>query len=56
MKIKITGISGYLGIGIATELRKLGHEVTGIERKLIYGSVSVLANEIENTDTIIYLS
>lgn len=56
MKIRITGISGYLGIGIANELRKLGHEVAGIDRKLIYGSVSVLANEIESSDAIINLA
>lgn len=56
MKIRITGISGYLGIGIANELRKSGHEVTGIERRLIYGSVSVLAKEIESSDVIINLA
>jgi hypothetical protein len=56
LKIRITGISGYLGIGIANELRKLGHEVAGIDRKLIYGSVSVLANEIESSDAIINLA
>ncbi len=55
MKIRITGISGYLGIGIAGELRKLGHEVSGIERRLIYGSVSALAKEIESSDVIINL-
>jgi uncharacterized protein len=56
LKIRITGISGYLGIGIAGELRKLGHEVSGIERRLIYGSVSVLAKEIESFDVIINLA
>ncbi len=56
MKIRITGISGYLGIGIANELRRLGHEVVGIERKLIYGSTSALTREIENSDIIINLA
>lgn len=56
MKIRITGISGYLGIGITKELKELGHEVAGIERKLIYGSVAALAKEIESTDVIINLA
>jgi uncharacterized protein (TIGR01777 family) len=56
MKIKITGISGYLGISISDELKKQGHEVTGIERKLIYGSPTILSKEIENTDVIINLA
>jgi uncharacterized protein (TIGR01777 family) len=56
MKIKITGISGYLGISISDELKKQGHEVTGIERKLIYGSPAILSKEIENTDVIINLA
>jgi len=56
MKIKITGASGYLGIEISNELKKHGHEVSGIERKLIYGSSSILSKEIENTDVIINLA
>lgn len=56
MKIRITGISGYLGIGIANELIKQGHEVIGIERKLIYGSISALSTEIEGSDVIINLA
>lgn len=56
MKIKITGASGYLGIEISNELKKQGHEVSGIERKLIYGSSSILSKEIENTDAIINLA
>jgi len=56
LKIRITGISGYLGIGIASELRRLGHEVSGIERKLIYGSISALTKEIENAEVIINLA
>ena len=56
MKIKLTGASGYLGLEISNELRKQGHEVTGIQRKLIYGSTDNLSKEIENTDVIINLA
>jgi len=56
LKIRITGISGYLGKNISTELLKQGNEVAGIERKLIYGSLSVLSKEIEGTDVIINLA
>jgi len=56
LKIRITGISGYLGIGISEELRKQGHEVSGIERKIIYGSTGILSKEIEGTDAIINLA
>ncbi len=56
MKISITGISGYLGIAISDALKKQGHEVAGIERKLIYGSSAILSKEIEGTDVIINLA
>lgn len=56
MKIRITGISGYLGKILSEELRKRGHEVLGIERRLIYGSLEVLSNAIEGTDVIINLA
>jgi uncharacterized protein len=56
LKIRITGISGYLGRGISEELQKNGHEVLGIERKLIYGSLATLSKEIEGTDVIINLA
>lgn len=56
MKIKITGISGYLGIGLSEELTKQGHDVSGIRRRLLYGSKSILSKEIENTDVIINLA
>ena len=56
MKIKLTGASGYLGLEILNELRKQGHEVAGIPRKLIYGSTDILSKEIENTDVIINLA
>ena len=56
MRIRITGISGYLGNNISEELIKKGHEVLGIERKLIYGSTTILAKEIEGSDVIINLA
>ena len=56
MKIRITGISGYLGKKIGEELKKRGHEVLGIDRRLIYGSLTTLSKEIEGTDVIINLA
>jgi len=56
LKIRITGISGYLGIAISNALKKQGHDVKGIERKLIYGSSAILSKEIEGTDVIINLA
>jgi uncharacterized protein (TIGR01777 family) len=56
LKIRITGISGYLGIAISEELKKQGHEVAGIERKLIYGSSDNLKKEIEGIDVLINLA
>ena len=49
-------MSGYLGRSISEELQKNGHEVLGIERKLIYGSLATLSKEIEGTDVIINLA
>lgn len=56
MKIYLTGINGYLGICISKELRALGHQVNGIERSLLYGSSSALANRIKGSDIIINLA
>jgi uncharacterized protein len=56
LKIRITGISGYLGKKIEEELKKRGHEVLGIERRLIYGSLTTLSKEIEGTDVVINLA
>jgi hypothetical protein len=56
LKIRITGISGYLGKILSEELIKRGHEVQGIERRLIYGSLEFLSNAIEGTDVIINLA
>lgn len=56
MKIKITGISGYLGAIISEELTKQGHDVSGIQRKFIYGSIETLSKQIEGADIIINLA
>lgn len=56
MKIKITGISGYLGQLISSELTRNGHAVTEIERKLLYGAVEDLKTEITGADIIINLA
>ncbi len=56
MKIKITGASGYLGKTISNLLIEKGHEVSGIDRKLLYASVQELQTEIRNCDVIINLA
>ncbi len=56
MKIKITGASGYLGTNIANFLTENGHEVSGIERKILYGATNNLQEEIRNCDAIINLA
>jgi hypothetical protein len=56
LKIKITGASGYLGNYIVNFLIEKGHEVSGIERKLLYGSTNNLQTEIRNCDAIINLA
>jgi len=56
LKIKITGASGYLGNELTEEFKKQGHEVSGISRRLIYGSTTILANEIADSDVIINLA
>lgn len=43
-------------MGISDELIKQGHEVSGIRRRLLYASTSILSEEIENTDVIINLA
>lgn len=55
MKIKITGNRGYLGKLISKRLTT-NHEVTGIKRELLYGSVENLMNEIRGCDVIINLA
>jgi len=56
LKIRITGINGYLGSIISNELIKRGHVVSGIHRSLLYASSSDLGNEIKNADVIINLA
>ncbi len=56
MKITITGINGYLGTRISAELKQRNHEVSGIERKLLYGSANDLAMEIKGSEVIINLA
>lgn len=55
-KIKTTGINGYLGTLIKSELERQGHTVSGISRKLLYGDIAALQNEIRNTDILINLA
>lgn len=54
--IKISGVHGYLGNLLSNELLKHGHHVSGIKRKLLYGSVAELAEEISGCDVIINLA
>ena len=56
MKIKITGISGYLGQLILSELIRNGHSVTGIKRKILYGATKDLKTEIAGSNIIINLA
>jgi len=56
MKILITGINGYLGKLIATELRQKGHSVYGIDRNVSQGQVENLAKQIKGSDVIINLA
>lgn len=56
MKIKITGINGYLGKLISKRLVKNKHDVSGIDRELLYGTVEALKNEIRGCDVIINIA
>ncbi len=56
MIIKISGSSGYLGRIITDELQKGGHRVEGINRELLYGDLTRLANELSGTDAVIHLA
>lgn len=56
LKIKITGVSGYLGTLLSAELINRGHKVSGIKRQMLYGPAEHLAQEIKNTDVIINLA
>lgn len=56
MKIKITGASGYLGKTISNLLIQNGHEVSGIDRKILYAPVQELQAEIRGCDAVINLA
>lgn len=56
MKIKITGLTGYLGNIINGELTKKGHSVSGIERRLLYGLPEKLEETLKNTKVLINLA
>jgi uncharacterized protein (TIGR01777 family) len=56
MKIKITGASGYLGQTISKKLKENGHDISGIDRKFLYGPIEDLLEEIRNCDAIINLA
>jgi uncharacterized protein (TIGR01777 family) len=56
MKIKISGMSGYLGTLISDELITRGHQVESIPRSLLFGEISLLKKHIEGADIIIHLS
>ena len=56
LKIKITGISGYLGSIVSKELIKAGYKVSGVNRKLLYGPLHELKKELAANDIIINLA
>lgn len=56
MRIKITGINGYLGTKLSEHLKSKGFKVSGINRQLLYGSTNKLAKEISSTEVIINLA
>jgi uncharacterized protein len=56
MKVKMTGVSGYLGKLITAELKSRGHEVSSVRRELLYGPAENLTAELKNTDVLINLA
>ncbi len=56
MKIQITGASGYIGKIISDQLKRNGHNVSALNRKLLYGPTDDLKNAISNSDVIISLA
>jgi uncharacterized protein len=56
MKIHISGSSGYLGSVISEELKKNGHTVYAIGRRLLYEPAEQLANYLAGTDAVIHLA
>ncbi|WP_346860199.1 TIGR01777 family oxidoreductase [uncultured Draconibacterium sp.] len=56
LKIKITGINGYLGQLISQKLLDNQHLVSGVKRELLYGDPAELQNEIKECDVLINLA
>jgi uncharacterized protein (TIGR01777 family) len=56
MKIKMAGASGYLGKKVLEELKKQGHQVSGISRKFLYGPVDELKTELNGADAVYFLA
>lgn len=56
MKVKVIGVSGYLGKLISDELALKGYNVSPIKRSFLYGLTEKLKNEISGTDVIINLA
>lgn len=56
MKIKITGINGYLGKILSAHFKKKGYQVSGIDRNLLYEDTYRLKEEISHCDVIINLA
>jgi hypothetical protein len=56
LKIKITGINGYLGQLISQKLINNQHVVSGVKRELLFGELTDLQNEIKECDVLINLA
>lgn len=56
MRIKITGINGYVGQLLSKQLEQQGYEVSGIQRHLLYGNLRDLIEEIRNCLVVINLA
>lgn len=56
MKIKIAGISGYIGRLLEKNFTQKGYEVSGIKRQLLYGPLNDLSDEIKGCDVLINLA
>ena len=56
MQIRITGINGYLGSMLSSELQSRGHKVAGIDRSLLYGEQTSLSDNLKGSDVVINLA
>lgn len=52
----MAGATGYLGNKVSNALKKNGHEVSGLSRKLLYGPVEDLRNELSGADAVYFLA